>query len=189
MRRDGIGSTPVCYYLIIMQPETNQPEGYLAPLKKVTPVSKYLAMTLFIILPFLGGWIGYNLAPEKVVEVEKFEFIQEINSNIPANNVQETQAQAFADGVIGIVASTSRYVLKSYECNSRDSQVTASITCFSLEESDGSLIHKNLADVAVSQGFSPRVVLLACIHLNISRNREIKFILERECQNLVLVVG
>ena len=136
-----------------MQPETNKPEEYLAPLKKVTPVSKYLAMTLFIILPFLGGWIGYNLAPKKVVEVEKFEFIQEINSNIPANNVQETQTEAFADGIIGIVASTSRYVLKSNECNSRDSQVTAAITCFSLEKSDGSLIHKNLADVAVSQGF------------------------------------
>ncbi len=26
---------------------------------RVTPVSKYLAMILFIILPFVGGWIGY----------------------------------------------------------------------------------------------------------------------------------
>lgn len=37
---------------------------------QVTPVSKYLAMALFIILPFLGGLVGYSLAPEKVVEVE-----------------------------------------------------------------------------------------------------------------------
>jgi hypothetical protein len=51
-----------------MQQETNQSEGYLAPLKKVTPVSKYLAMALFIILPFIGGYIGYTFAPEKVVE-------------------------------------------------------------------------------------------------------------------------
>jgi len=40
-------------------------------LNKVTPLSKYLAMILFIMLPFLGGWIGYEYAPEKVVEVEK----------------------------------------------------------------------------------------------------------------------
>jgi hypothetical protein len=42
-----------------------------SPLHTVTPLSKYLAMGLFIVLPFLGGWIGYTYAPEKVVEVEK----------------------------------------------------------------------------------------------------------------------
>jgi hypothetical protein len=46
-------------------------------LNKVTPLSKYLAMILFIIMPFIGGWIGYTHAPEKVVEVERF-VIQEI---------------------------------------------------------------------------------------------------------------
>lgn len=39
---------------------------------RVTPLSKYLALTLFIILPFIGGYIGYTFAPEKVIEVEKF---------------------------------------------------------------------------------------------------------------------
>lgn len=39
------------------------------PVHQVTTVSKYLALALFIILPFLGGYIGYRLAPEKVVEV------------------------------------------------------------------------------------------------------------------------
>lgn len=37
----------------------------------MTPLSKYLAMALFIILPFIGGYVGYTFAPEKVVEVEK----------------------------------------------------------------------------------------------------------------------
>lgn len=46
-------------------------------LHQVTPLSKYLAMTLFIILPFLGGWIGYMYAPEKLVEVER-EVVKEI---------------------------------------------------------------------------------------------------------------
>ena len=40
-------------------------------LYQVTPLSKYLAMVLFVILPFVGGYIGYTFAPEKVVEVEK----------------------------------------------------------------------------------------------------------------------
>ena len=47
-------------------------------LHTVTPLSKYLALVLFIILPFLGGWIGYNYAPEKVV-VQKV-FIEMDNS-------------------------------------------------------------------------------------------------------------
>jgi len=40
-------------------------------LNKVTPLSRYLAMALFIILPFVGFWLGYNYAPEKMVEVER----------------------------------------------------------------------------------------------------------------------
>lgn len=60
--------------------EKMEPEQYneqevkadrFASLKTVTPLSKYLAMVLFILLPFVGGWIGYQFAPEKIVEVEK----------------------------------------------------------------------------------------------------------------------
>lgn len=40
-------------------------------LNTVTPLSKYLALALFVALPFMGGWIGYTYAPEKIVEVEK----------------------------------------------------------------------------------------------------------------------
>ncbi len=36
------------------------------PLCKVTPVSKYLAMLVFIILPFIGAYVGYQLAGEEV---------------------------------------------------------------------------------------------------------------------------
>lgn len=38
------------------------------PLFQITALSRYLALTLFILLPFIGGWIGYNYAPIKVVE-------------------------------------------------------------------------------------------------------------------------
>lgn len=52
----------------------------------VTPLSKYLAMALFVILPFVGGWIGYQFAPEKVVEVEQVIEFGNINSSESVND-------------------------------------------------------------------------------------------------------
>jgi len=55
-----------------MEPENTQQETVIRnQFHEVTPLSKFLALALFIILPFLGGWIGYTYAPEKVVEIEK----------------------------------------------------------------------------------------------------------------------
>jgi hypothetical protein len=56
----------------------------------VTPFSKYLAMALFVILPFVGGWIGYTFAPEKVVEIERVvevekEVLVEVPTQKPTN--------------------------------------------------------------------------------------------------------
>lgn len=45
-------------------------------LTTVTPLSKYLALVLFIILPFVGGWIGYQYAPEKVVKSKKIVLVE-----------------------------------------------------------------------------------------------------------------
>jgi hypothetical protein len=63
-------------------------------LHQITPFSKYLAMALFIILPFVGGWIGYQYAPEKLVEVEKIVTVERVpkaaeenNTAIPATTV------------------------------------------------------------------------------------------------------
>ncbi len=49
----------------------------LSRLHQVTPLSKYLAMALSIALPFVGGYVGYTFAPEKVVEVDRV-IIQEV---------------------------------------------------------------------------------------------------------------
>ena len=76
------------------QDESNEAEEIkLSPLHTVTPLSKYLAMALFIALPFIGGWIGYTYAPEKIVEIEKV-VIQEVpvqtqddTDNIPTNEI------------------------------------------------------------------------------------------------------
>lgn len=80
-----------------MEPSINEAEERFEPLKRVTPLSKYLAIALFIILPFLGGWIGYNYAPEKVVEVERIveikipkePQIEEINPDIQTYTSKE----------------------------------------------------------------------------------------------------
>ena len=52
-------------------PAEETPSSRFGDLHKVTPLSKYLAMFLFVALPFIGGWIGYTYAPEKVVEIER----------------------------------------------------------------------------------------------------------------------
>lgn len=64
-----------------MEPQQNEVESVISPLKKVTPVLKYLAMGLFIILPFLGGWIGYNFAPVKIIEVERVVEAEKADTN------------------------------------------------------------------------------------------------------------
>jgi hypothetical protein len=70
-----------------MEPETIQTtsasEKSTSAWNTVTPFSKYLAMALFVALPFIGGWVGYVNAPEKLVEVENVNVqnvVQEENS-------------------------------------------------------------------------------------------------------------
>lgn len=59
-------------------------------LHQVTPLSKYLAMALFIILPFVGGYVGYTFAPDKVVEIEK---IVEIEKAVAQESASEAVLQ------------------------------------------------------------------------------------------------
>jgi hypothetical protein len=48
---------------------------------KVTPLSKYLSLTLFIISPFIGGYVGYHLKPNTDIVLEK---------NLPTESIIET---------------------------------------------------------------------------------------------------
>lgn len=73
-----------------MEPENNQSAqtaqtSSFGQLTKVTPVSKYLAMLLFILLPFLGAWVGYTYAPEKVVEIQGPAHLSKVSENIDVN--------------------------------------------------------------------------------------------------------
>lgn len=51
------------------QPEQQDTEKWYTPLTRATLLSKYFAMVLFVLLPFIGGWIGYTFAPEKIIEI------------------------------------------------------------------------------------------------------------------------
>ncbi len=74
-------------------PEVEQLVQKPSALNSVTPLSKYLAMILFIILPFVGGWIGYSFSPTKLIEVEKVVYSDiktlesVVNTEIPLNVV------------------------------------------------------------------------------------------------------
>ena len=62
-------------------------------LHKVTPLSKYLALVLFVALPFIGGWVGYQYAPEIIVEIEKTAEVAaedtSMNCYVPTNTYFE----------------------------------------------------------------------------------------------------
>jgi hypothetical protein len=48
--------------------ETPEVTNKQHPVFQVTTVSKYLALLLFVLLPFIGGYVGYEYAPERMVE-------------------------------------------------------------------------------------------------------------------------
>ncbi len=71
----------LCYNCVMEQ--NLKPEiDFKNQLMKVTPFSKYMALILFISLPFIGGYVGYVYAPEKIVETEKI-----IYREMPSHNL------------------------------------------------------------------------------------------------------
>ncbi len=58
-----------------MEPQNNQmsepivvttsKESLIAPLYKVTSLSKCLAAVVFIVMPFIGGFIGYSMGCDR----------------------------------------------------------------------------------------------------------------------------
>lgn len=98
-----------------MEPEhvSEDQESLLAatksPLHTVTPLSKYLAMVLFILMPFIGGYIGYTYAPEKVVEVEKV-VIKEVLVEVPVQAEQVSQGSVLFDN-FELSQSEDNYVM------------------------------------------------------------------------------
>jgi hypothetical protein len=70
------------------------------PVFQVTQTSKYLAMLLFIIMPFVGGYIGYTIAPIKTVVVETT-----VVKGLPTEPLTIESAGVVYDGDIEVVLS------------------------------------------------------------------------------------
>ncbi len=85
-------------------------------LHQVTPLSKYLALALFVILPFLGGWIGYSYAPEKIVEIERVvvKEVQVVNEiSVPEEPTENQVILSFDPNTIKIGDRLGVFVLMS----------------------------------------------------------------------------
>lgn len=74
------------------------------PVFRVTEFSKYFALTLFVAMPFVGGWIGYTYAPEKVVNIEKIKVI-EVDKEVKVETVEGENDFAFGNVFIASVSS------------------------------------------------------------------------------------
>lgn len=114
-------------------------------LHQVTPVSKYLAMALFISLPFVGGYVGYSLAPEKVVEVTVERVVVK---DISPEQETETKVQP-------VSATTTQEVYKSPNgfsvLISTDSVVTEEPAQLSISSS--TRISGDFGSVCISPGY------------------------------------
>lgn len=73
----------------------------------VTPFSKLVAAIVFIALPFLGAYVGYVYAPEKVVEVEKIIEVEKVLKNQELPNPEVDEASNISD------SSSPIYVLRT----------------------------------------------------------------------------
>lgn len=73
------------------------------PLCNVTPLSKYLAFTIFITLPFIGGYVGYKLAGERVVEVP-------VTNTSKQSSIPDTSEQAPSQ-ILTSVPADAQHVL------------------------------------------------------------------------------
>lgn len=82
-----------------MEPENIQaaPTQSTSIWNKVTPLSKYLAITLFVILPFLGGWVGYRTASTDVVGLHPEAVSDRETSVSIATTSAEADSSQFGD--------------------------------------------------------------------------------------------
>ncbi len=142
-------------------------------LHQVTPLSKYLAMALFIILPFLGAWIGYMYSPEKIVKVERISEVStseyEENDRWSFNASAEQVVTTLDDHDILFTVSAVQFSneLRNYrdfleydketglvylDGYFRDESQINLIQIFSAPEGDG--IESFLEDIKLSQEFT-----------------------------------
>lgn len=98
-----------------MEPENfNSVNEQKGRLQQVTPLSKYLAMMLFILLPFLGGWIGYMYSPEKTTYIVRY--IQQDAQDEEVTDELDAMSMRLPDGeVITVTSEFSNREISFYD--------------------------------------------------------------------------
>ncbi len=82
--------------------DTTTEEKKQSVLNTITPLSRYLAMILFIALPFVGGFVGYTSAPVKTIEVAQI-----VNTTEKSHEIAQT-------GTSSIESAALQKTLESY---------------------------------------------------------------------------
>jgi hypothetical protein len=114
---------------------------------KVTPLSKNLALVLFVTLPFVGFWLGYKYAPEKVIEVEEVA-VEDISYSSSSQSVSgQSRVETYKGEIIASSSSASQAVyIEEYMCDSVESYEQS---CYRLmrknEDSQQQVVIKDLS--------------------------------------------
>lgn len=139
------------------QEQESFPEPQQTAWNTVTPLSKYLALALFIILPFVGGYIGYTFAPEKIVEVEKV---------VEREVVVEKEVVTEVDSSNLLVRSVSSANYALYEETCPNEVTQRGQTCFWLFDMSSGTYVEELNKIAREQGFmeDARVSLISLVY-------------------------
>jgi hypothetical protein len=92
-----------------MEPQIQRSETRsIKPLFQITPYSKYLALFLFVILPFVGAWIGYQYALNTNVQ----------NNHTPLENiVMGTQSELITESTDQVYESEVSNSFATYTNN------------------------------------------------------------------------
>jgi hypothetical protein len=83
-----------------MPPESGEKIQQTSPftrLNTITPLSKYLAMVLFVLLPFVAFYLGLQFAPVQYVEVEQVVF----RENPSKNNTESQSVPVEEEPIVG----------------------------------------------------------------------------------------
>jgi len=83
---------------------------------QVTPFSKYLALFLFIVLPFIGGFVGYNIAPERLI-TQEVQIVAQTNERDKKFISNENQSNDSEDVIVNLdksIENNTKDAIQSY---------------------------------------------------------------------------
>ncbi len=152
-----------------MSKQTTSTESIIAPLHKVTPLSKYLALAIFIALPFVGGVVGYVMGQQVIPEQPAATDTVFISNNGSSAGSRDANTDSFVSPDLATDTATApihmqavQYThegLSTYECTSVENNYPH--VCYSFTGNGGSdQVIANLNTLARAQGvFSERTAL------------------------------